>query len=204
MVWELEGSLIPILCRNALLPCLLGSHLLLAHEIKKEIRLMIEAISLKRPLSGSVGDKNKLQSTPKLKKKGSEGPFLGFFEKVVDLGGQSLGFGRWHLMELESVTWQGLALSFSTKHWHCWHSFGLLHRYHLHVSRHTMQWLFQGQWQLAGGAHGGVTILRLPCYSGDKNDQRCTWVKEVWLAFLIGCSLIIQVGEVLPRGAKVF
>ena len=57
MVLESEGSLIPVVCRNVLLPCLPGAHLLFAHEIKREIRLMIEGISLKLSLSESVGDK---------------------------------------------------------------------------------------------------------------------------------------------------
>ena len=66
LVLESEGSLIPVVCRNALSPRLTGAHLLFAHEIRKEIRLMIEEISLKLLLSESVGDKNKQQNRARL------------------------------------------------------------------------------------------------------------------------------------------
>lgn len=57
MVLELEGLLIFVVCRNVLLFCLLGVYLFFVYEIKREIRLMIEEISLKFFFSESVGDK---------------------------------------------------------------------------------------------------------------------------------------------------
>lgn len=55
---------------------------------------MIEAIGLKCPLHESVGDKNKMLDSPRLKVKGGEGPFVGLSETLGGSPWSGPWFGR--------------------------------------------------------------------------------------------------------------